>query len=306
MRLFIIGNGFDIAHNLPTNFDPHFKKIANQYELNNFWDIYQTQNNNIWSDFENSLAHPDFNALEEIFNGYSPDYYSERESDRNAIITQVDLNGNLTRSLYEFANNAEKKLMHTKPISKFETKFTGNDLFITFNYTHTLEKLYNIHKSRVLHIHGEVGENNLILGYPENSYSPEKYYFDVRRKGNGPFQEIEYQKYIDEKYEDGFFDYYTYTACCYLIKKTKSFSKQTQEKIFLSFLTNFIIQEIVILGHSCNIDFDYFKLLNKKLPNIKWFLIYHDNNTKNNMEKMIYQCGIKNYKKIEDNVYFDK
>lgn len=106
MRLFIIGNGFDIAHNLPTKFDPHFKTIANQYELYSFWDIYQTQNENIWSDFENSLAHPNFNFLEEIFNGYEPDYYSNKESDRNAIITQVDLNGNLARSLYEFANNA--------------------------------------------------------------------------------------------------------------------------------------------------------------------------------------------------------
>lgn len=106
MRLFIIGNGFDIAHNLPTKFDPHFKTIANQYELYSFWDIYQTQNENIWSDFENSLAHPNFNFLEEIFNGYEPDYYSNKESDRNAIITQVDLNGNLACSLYEFANNA--------------------------------------------------------------------------------------------------------------------------------------------------------------------------------------------------------
>ena len=193
MRLFIIGNGFDRAHDLPTRFDLHFKTIANQYELYNFWDIYQTQNVNIWSDFENNLAHPDFNTLEEIFNGYEPDYYSDRESNRNAIITQIDLNGNLYRSLYEFANNAERQLVNTNPLSKFEFEFSINDLFITFNYTHTLEKLYNIDKSRILHIHGEVGQNNLILGYPEKDYSPEKYYFDVRGKGNGPFRKIDYQ-----------------------------------------------------------------------------------------------------------------
>lgn len=40
-KLFIIGNGFDLAHNLPTRFDPHFKNIAKTYENYNFWDLYQ-------------------------------------------------------------------------------------------------------------------------------------------------------------------------------------------------------------------------------------------------------------------------
>lgn len=31
-KLFIIGNGFDLANNLPTRFDPDFKNIAIKYE----------------------------------------------------------------------------------------------------------------------------------------------------------------------------------------------------------------------------------------------------------------------------------
>ena len=38
---FIIGNGFDLAHHLPTSFDPDFKNIARRYEQSNFWDLYQ-------------------------------------------------------------------------------------------------------------------------------------------------------------------------------------------------------------------------------------------------------------------------
>ncbi len=53
---------------------------------------------------------PDFNTLVEIFNGYAPDYYSDRESDRDRIIYQVELNGNLQDALYEFADNAEDSL----------------------------------------------------------------------------------------------------------------------------------------------------------------------------------------------------
>ncbi len=62
------------------------------------------------------------------------------------------------------------------------------------NYTHTLEMLYGINKDKVLHIHGEVGANNLILGYPEENYQPEKYYYDVRQKGRGPYREVDIQK----------------------------------------------------------------------------------------------------------------
>ena len=307
MRLFILGNGFDISHNLPTRFDSDFKKIAKKNEIVDFWEeVYQTQNKNIWSDFENSLAHPDFNSLEEIFTGYEPDYYSDRESDRNAIISQVDLNGNLTKSLYEFANNAEKQLANTKPLSKFVSEFTETDLFINFNYTHTLEKLYNINKSSVLHIHGEVGKNNLILGYPEKNYSPEKYYFDFRGKGSGPYQEVDFQIYVDNKHNDGLLDYYTYKACCDLIEKIKSFSKQTQTKLFLNFLNSHYIQTILILGHSCKIDFDYFQLLQKQFPKAKWYFIYHDIEAKINMENMISQFDIKDFKLVEESEYFDK
>ena len=130
-RLFIIGNGFDIEHGLPTRFDPHFKTIANRMEqIEYFWDIYQSQQVDIWSDFENCLAHPDFNELEEIFNGYSPDYSSERERDRDAIITQVDLNGNLHDALYVFADQAEDAIDSTQSLTRYINYFTKDDLFI--------------------------------------------------------------------------------------------------------------------------------------------------------------------------------
>lgn len=41
-KLFVIGNGFDLAHNLPTRFDPDFKNIATKCESESFWELYQT------------------------------------------------------------------------------------------------------------------------------------------------------------------------------------------------------------------------------------------------------------------------
>ena len=229
MKLFIIGNGFDLAHKMPTSFNPEFKKLAEKIEQNSyFWDMYQSREANIWSDFENLLAYPDFNNLDEIFVGYSPDYHSDYERDRDSIITQVYLNGKLNDALYEFANQAENSIKSKKPLSFYENYFNSGDLFITMNYTHTLEKLYGISNDMVLHIHGEVGSNNLILGYPEGNYKPEKYFYDVRQKGRGPYREVEIEQHIEDMFQEELFDYYTYTAYKALIEKTKSFSKKPQ------------------------------------------------------------------------------
>lgn len=295
-RLFIIGNGFDIEHGLPTKFDPHFKNIAQTVEqIDYFWDIYQSQQVDIWSDFENCLAHPDFNALEEIFDGYSPDYSSERESDRDAIITQVDLNGNLYDALRVFANQAEDAIDSTQTLTRYKNYFTKNDLFISVNYTHTLEKLYGIYNNQILHIHGEVGKDNMLLGYQEGCFEPEKYYYDVRRKGVGPYVEVEIRRHIEDMLEDEQIDYYTYEAYKQLISKTESFYKVPQLKNLTNFLFGKDIEEIIVVGHSCKIDFPYFQFLNEKFPHSKWFFKPFDISTEKSIREMIEDTKIKNY-----------
>ena len=114
--LFIIGNGFDLAHRLPTRFDPDFREIAEKNESNPyFWELYQSAEPNIWSDFENLLAKPDFNSLAEIFEYYAPDHSSDRESDRDGIILEAEMSGNLKESLEEFANQEENlQILHLR------------------------------------------------------------------------------------------------------------------------------------------------------------------------------------------------
>lgn len=296
MKLFIIGNGFDLAHGIPSRYDPDFKNIAERIEqISYFWDIYQSRDDDIWAHFENHLANPDFNKLEEIFDGYAPDYYSDYEHDRDAIITQVDLNGKLMDALYEFADQAENSINSKRPLSKYEEDFISNGLFITTNYTHTLEKLYGISRNNVLHIHGEVGADNLILGYPEGTYKPETYFYDVRQKGRGPYRKVEFEQHIEDMIQDGLIDYYTYTAYKALIDKTKSFSKAPRITLLEDFLKDNIFHEIVVIGHSCAIDYPYFEYLIKKYPQAKWNFNPFDEDTKENIEKLIKYLGVSNF-----------
>lgn len=266
-KLYILGNGFDLAHDLPTRFDPNFKDIAQKYEQYNFWDIYQSREGDIWSDFENLLGYPDFNTLGEIFEGYAPDYLSDRESDRDGIIYQVELNGNLRTALYEFADEADDSLCNIQVNDLIKQILDSDGYYITFNYTHTLEKVYDIPWNQILHIHGEVGKDNLELGYPKGSFIPEKYSYDARGKGIGPYIEIEIEDHIKD-----IEDYYTRTAYENLLDKCESFYKESRIDLLEDFLSKnqCIIEEIIVYGHSCAIDFDYFSYLNKRYSNAYW------------------------------------
>lgn len=290
-KLFIIGNGFDIAHNLPTKFDPDFKSITLKYEQDNFWELYQSRKDDIWSDFENLLSCPDFNSLEEIFDGYAPDYLSDRESDRNSIIVQVDLNGKLRDALREFAGAADKRLQHIGTNESIAQLIDPDGYYITFNYTHTLEKVYGIPTEHILHIHGEAGKNNLELGYPEGTFAPEKYNYDVRGKGRGPYREIDIEEYIND-----IEDYYVRTAYEQLISKCKSFFKEIRIDLLQDFLNGITcnIEEIVVYGHSCAIDFDYFSYLNLKYPTTQWTFYVKGYEQEANVLDLIRNEGIKN------------
>lgn len=295
-KLFIIGNGFDLAHNLPTRFNPDFMNFAQKYEQDNFWDLYQTREDNIWADFENLLSCPDFNTLEKIFDGYAPDYLSDRESDRDAIIFQVELNGNLHDALYEFANNAEEYLSNIQSNIFFKQILDSDGYYINFNYTHTLEDIYYIPSEQILHIHGEVGKNNLKLGYPQGNFKPEKYFYDVRAKGKGPYAEMETEDYINS-----IEDYYVRTAYDGLLNKCKSFYKEIELDILKDFLdkNRCRIEEIVIYGHSCTIDFEYFRYLNIRYPNAYWTFYVRGTEQENNVNHIIEEYCISNSSIIE-------
>jgi hypothetical protein len=288
-RFFIIGNGFDLSHKLPTNFDPDFKEIAIKNESDpSFWDLYQSEGD-MWSDFENLLAKPNFNKLEEIFTPYFPDYISDHERDRTSIIIQSEISAQLNESLIEFAETAEWQLEGTQVNEKYKELFCKDDLFLSFNYTHTLEKLYDINPQNVLHIHGELGKSELILGYPDGFFSPEKYFYDPTGNDRNSTL-IDINKYIDT-----IEDYYLRTAYSSLYEKIKAFKKVPQISKLEGFVKDVLIDEIFVIGHSYKIDSPYFENLINRFPNAKWHLYYHKDDDTKNLNILIEKIGIKKY-----------
>lgn len=291
-RLFIIGNGFDLAHSLPTGFDPDFKIIAIGNETDHsFWDLYQSEDAEIWSDFESLLAKPDFDQLGAIFDPYPPDYLSDHESDRDSIILQADISGKLVESLHDFATNAETALLSTRPRLLYKKLFTGNDLYASFNYTHTLESLYGIPATHVLHLHGEVGGNSdLLLGYDASDFDSGTISKDVTGKGR-------YTSVPTEKYIDDIEDYYVNTAYSNLLQKIKSWAKPCQTERLSNFVKDKSIDEIIVIGFSFGkVDAVYFELLQKLFPACKFIIkAINEQDEQKYKNKIIAHYSIDNY-----------
>ncbi len=192
MNAFIIGNGFDIAHNLPTSYrdfrdyllqlfpeingnylfvptlviGPHGEELVSEEDAVSL--LFYLLNNvcgDDWSDFENSLGKIDllecFDDLVEVYdkdgdrNLWHEAYNNEdRTSDLSCVIPMIKV---LFSEWVESIEPAKKKLYGFSKLIDSE-----NDLFITFNYTHTLEELYGCKK--VIHMHGEVGQD-IIVGH---------------------------------------------------------------------------------------------------------------------------------------------
>ena len=120
--------------------------------------------------------------------------------------------------------------------------------------------MYKITDNQILHIHGEVGKNNLLLGYEEDAFQPELYFYDPIGKGRGHVVKTDYKDYIDRMQENESIDFYTREACIGLYKKAKSFSKKIQLEKLKYFLKDKEVKDIIIIGHSCGeADYKYFE-----------------------------------------------
>lgn len=201
--LFIIGNGFDIAHGIPSKYSDFREYIVKNYPealqnrdekvyLEDFVDFSleelaaefllaamdRIQGEN-WENFEDALAHI---TVDEKFP--KPNHkQDETDEEDNALMRDYLLyvdrltNGVIicTEIWQVFFQHWIREVQIPIKISNYsprrgliETFKAGDNIFLTFNYTKTLEKIYGV--KDVTHIHNYVGQK-LIFGHGEDSVS---------------------------------------------------------------------------------------------------------------------------------------
>lgn len=176
-KLYIIGNGFDLHHQMPTKFSD-FRTFARKTapELHRAVDDYLPVNDD-WSDLEDALAGLDVYTVIEDLIVFMPSYAAEnwRDSGHHDFQFEVDrlvclLSTKLRSALARWVRQVEVPDLANMPQVHRLTSIDRSASFLTFNYTPTLADLYGVPLERTLHIHGACSDDDqeLILGHGWN------------------------------------------------------------------------------------------------------------------------------------------
>lgn len=172
-NLYIIGNGFDLHHDVNCSYKDFMKWIKKNdamffFKLTQVYD--DAREDYWWSDFENSLAKLNIiNYAYLIGDSYDPEYIKEgsiKEKTRMASHKVIDEFESIKESL---RNDFQKWLLEAYENCPKDKKiqFPNEDsIFLTFNYTKTLEDIYDIDAKHVYHIHGVIDDkDSMVVGH---------------------------------------------------------------------------------------------------------------------------------------------
>ena len=298
--LYIIGNGFDLHHGMQTsyyNFAKYLKKHDMQlYDMLESFVHYPQSEDDLWSKFEENLANLDVEAILEDNREFLPDIASDEFRDRD-LHAFPDVMGNilknLTTDLFEIFKEFINKVDRPKSAGELKLNMDHEALYLTFNYTDTLETLYGIKPLNILHIHNSAFSDydELILGHgiDPNKFKEEKETPPDDIDG----EELEqwYQQHDDWDYsydtgKENLLQFFaqTYKPTKIIIENNEYFFKQIAD-----------FETIYVLGHSISdVDLLYFeKIVESIHTDIKWIVSYYDYKEKEQLFNRLISIGVK-------------
>ena len=284
-KLFIIGNGFDLHHGMKTSYKDykHYLNKTNRKTTSIIFEMYPLLNNInnrtdndemidlLWSDVEGNSTF-DYELWADSIDS-SLDEYSKGSKSLQA---QSDI-----KKAKKFYRDIFKEWVNTISLgdkkTDIEELILPEDYFITFNYTLTLEELYNIPSNHILHIHGKIDDNNE-LEFGSFANDPKKVlnelnnkYFDRIDKDEDLVKMISNLSKVVKNMSKGFNKN---------LKKLKDFVNNIEDKL----------SEVVIYGLCIKpkfMDEPYFKkFLFDYFKDIKWTCYYF--NEKEQINQWVY------------------
>lgn len=303
MKLYIIGNGFDLAHGLPTSYWDFRKylKAAHPEFLQKFeehYDIYPSMTEEekkeyLWNRFESNLANIDEDSI--IDSGTSIDMNLE-SGDVGIEDTLYIFYTDEYRYIQKLATYLKEwvrsiRIRDCLPrVSQINNN--NNDLFLTFNYTATLENVYLIQPNKVIHIHGSLREYTLDPVIGHGSTERIKKIEEKISEAEALFDEkwLSICRVIRDYYKTTLKDINRYSICLQQIKKTCP-------------------DEIVVVGHSLDgIDLPYFTLIDNFTGNkTMWTIVVHRETENTKLINNLTKAGInkKRIRAIPSTDFFD-
>lgn len=166
--LYVIGNGFDLHHNIKSSYanyrDWLKEKHSNIYEK--LIELYgaEATDKSWWGDFEENLGYvPDVRQkIEEIAASYEPDDNEAWDVEEGGRYTEYELSrlvSSLKSTFAEWVQNLNEPQGANLKLG------IANSAYLSFNYTRTLEDYYRIPSEIIKHIHGVAEKLNFVLGH---------------------------------------------------------------------------------------------------------------------------------------------
>lgn len=177
MTLHIVGNGFDLRHGIKSSYSD-FKDFSwkhcgsNGYYLGVLELSYPQVNADgelvLWSDLERALGNPDIEAIQaeatedvEYEEGHEIRYQPQMEDAAGFLVPGVFITFHWLFD--EWVNSID--LSESEPIENL-AHLDPHGMFLSFNYTETLELLYHIQRNQINYIHGRRNtDDELIVGH---------------------------------------------------------------------------------------------------------------------------------------------
>lgn len=293
-KLYIIGNGFDLHHNLKTsyyNFRDYLKN--HNREIYDLLEQYVCCSDDLWGDFEESLAKLDTdelycdnsNLLPNIEIGdISEDYYDPYEFSNEMERIYDKLTIELIEAFKDFIYEAMS--VDDLEILKHKIDIDINARFLCFNYIDTLERIYHIQYNNINYIHNSIKESSedIILGH---SIDPSK--FILKIKDNDYYKPYDEGRLILNEYFETM-----HKPTDKIIEKNRS---------YFNSLSN--IDKVYVFGHSISkVDIPYFeKIVQIINRNVEWVVSYYEEEEVETFKNTLKNIGVSskiNFVRLED------
>lgn len=264
--LYIMGNGFDLDHNLKTRYwdfrqwllEHNYDDFVREMEM-----MFPEINDNkllLWEDFETALEKADPLKIHQLFFQGVDDAWYDSKTQHVAIDRIKPRLDRIPELLRDWLIDATKNIYDVP--CKYD--LSRDSLYLSFNYTLLLEKVYSIPSERIFHIHNSIDNKETLVTGHKHTYN----------------EDVEISNVNIEK------------SMLFISQGLNKLKKPVDEIIknnlfFFKSLSN--IANIIVFGFSLSpIDLSYFKeiLLNVH-DNAHWYFVCHDEKSKYRYETIV-------------------
>lgn len=286
-RLIIIGNGFDLHHRMKTkyiDYRDYLLSIGEDNIVTCFEKSDEITPEYLWNRLEEVVGMLPYEDAYCYLLSYGSDEW--RDSAHHDFQYEIEKMTKYWPELKKHLLGWIQNVQYTNIDIHLKKLITQATHFLSFNYTNTLEILYDIPKSKITYIHGDASKSDeLVLGHRSDDWYPE---WD-RTNPDEDIRLLEASKIMDRHFDN-----------------TKKHIENVIENHKTFFETCHKYDEIYVLGLSYNdTDKMYLQEIVKNNDNAEWYFNWYSIEDRECIDNYTLSLGIRKFNKINIDEWSD-